>query len=73
VSQSSEFCLHNPLVASQRVFIIIIIIVVVVVVIVVDSLSTQSGSFWMHPRTAIWRPHEMCVCVCVCVMAMIYG
>jgi hypothetical protein len=38
-------------VASQRVF----IVVVVVVVVVVYFVMTQSGNFWIHPRTYISR------------------
>jgi hypothetical protein len=36
-------------VASQRVFIVVVVVVVVVVVYFVSS--TQSGNFWIHPRT----------------------
>jgi hypothetical protein len=52
VSQSSEFCHHNPFCApSQRVFIIIIIIIIIIFfVVVVYFVTTQSGNFWIHPR-----------------------
>jgi hypothetical protein len=33
---------------SQRVFIVVVVVVVVLFI----SLSTQSGNFWIHPRTA---------------------
>jgi hypothetical protein len=38
---------------SQRVFIIVVVVVVVVVV-----LMTQSGKFWIHPRTYRTRYSE---------------
>jgi hypothetical protein len=34
-------------VVSQRVFIIIIIIIIIIVY----FITTQSGNFWIHPRT----------------------
>jgi hypothetical protein len=40
VSQSSEFCSHNSCIASQRVYIVVVYFVM-----------TQSGNFWIHPRT----------------------
>jgi hypothetical protein len=40
VSQYSEFCRHNPFVASQRLFIVVSVYFVM----------TQSGNFWIHPR-----------------------
>jgi hypothetical protein len=39
-----SFAVVNLCVASQRVFIII-------------SLSTQSGNFWIHPRTKLWSEY----------------
>jgi hypothetical protein len=46
VSQSSEFCRHNPLccISTSAVFLLFI------------SLSTQSGNFWIHPRSLIGFP-----------------
>jgi len=37
VSQSSDFCLHNPLCCFSTSLLF-------------ASLSTQSGNFWIHPR-----------------------
>jgi len=44
VSQSSDFCSHNPFVASQRVFIVVSVYFVM----------TQSGNFWIHPRMCLY-------------------
>jgi hypothetical protein len=41
VSQSNEFCCHNPLCSFST------------SVIVVDFVITQSGNFWLHPCTII--------------------
>jgi hypothetical protein len=42
VSQSSEVCRHNPCVASEQVFIAVSIY----------FIMTQSGNFWIYPRTS---------------------
>jgi len=45
VSQSSEFCSHYTLYCSQRVFIVVVYFVM-----------SQSGDFWIHPRTRLNFP-----------------
>jgi len=43
VSQRSEFCRHDPLVLLLNECLLLFI-----------SLSTQSGNFWIHPRTYLY-------------------
>jgi hypothetical protein len=57
VSQSSEFCRHNPLCCfSTSVYLLLLFI----------SLSTQSGNFLIHPRMYV------CMYVCMCVYVCMY-
>jgi len=42
VSQSSEFCRHNPLCCFSMSVLFFLLLFI--------SLSTQSGNFWIHPR-----------------------
>jgi hypothetical protein len=48
-----SFAATTLYVASQREYIIIIIIIIIIILFI--SLSTQSGNFWIHPRTCTQR------------------